>query len=141
MSTNTNTLLGRATAEARLLSASGWRPFHVVVSTFSDPASQQTRKIVSQLQKQGLQVRVPEGVRPGVQGMQRVKSGRNAGTSPEVSAKSGSLSSSEDTQLPLVIGLHNSRDSFSGTGGPTAMAEPRVPLGTSDSGLLSLARY
>lgn len=64
VSANTGELLGRATAEARLLAATGWRPMHIVVSALSDPASQQTRSIVRQLQKEGLQVGAPHGGNP-----------------------------------------------------------------------------
>lgn len=66
VSANTGELLGRATAEARLLAANGWRPMHIVVSALSDPASQQTRSIVRQLQKAGLQVGAPDGASTGL---------------------------------------------------------------------------
>ncbi len=66
VSANTGELLGRATAEARLLAANGWRPMHIVVRALSDPASLQTRSIVRQLQKEGLQIGASDGMNPGL---------------------------------------------------------------------------
>jgi hypothetical protein len=141
VSANTDKLLGRAKAEARLLSANGWRPIHLIVSTFSDPIRQQTRSIVKQLQRQGLQVRVPEGELPGLQGTQRGGVGHSSGRANGVAAQNGTVSMSGKAEIPLVVGLPSSLDGYAGNAGPTALAESRAPVASGGPSLLSTARY
>lgn len=131
ISANTRALLGRAAAEKRLLSANGWRPFHITVGALSDPASHQTQKIVKQLQKEGMEVKSPDaGKQPGK-------------AAPSQSGTSGRLSPSrrrskaDDQQIygfsgmsvrpAMAIRLPSSpTGAGSDSTGPTAMAAARV---------------
>ncbi|BDA48783.1 probable RAP domain-containing protein, chloroplastic [Coccomyxa sp. Obi] len=137
VSANTGELLGRARAEARLLAANGWRPMHIVVSALSDPASQQTRSIVRQLQKEGLQVGAPHGGNHVVPDLPR---GRAPGQRSDPLLTSSSLSSLGTVQLDREM------TAFRLPKGPDAAApawpEGRLRVAASGQSLMSsVSRY
>lgn len=133
VSANTGELLGRATAEARLLASNGWRPMHIVVSALSDPASQQTRSIVRQLQKEGLQIGAPDSGNPG---LPTGGTSRQRSDPPLTSSSLSSLGAVQLDRQMTAFRLPKKPDAA-----VAAWPEGRLQVAASGSSIMSMSRY